>query len=194
MTNAICGCYDEKYSHDDYRYNRIKEQLSISYLNAIASYLGSELQVHGPLIDDDGIDVTIRPPQSRFLDCTNTKPSIDVQMKCTSSPRYDSSGDSMLFNLDRRIFTKMQIESLSPTLLLVLILPEEVDEWISCNDSGLLMQREMLWYSANGCGRTVSDNQKTVNISIPCSNKVTKESVGQMLHKVARMEAIVNEV
>lgn len=84
MTNAICGCYDEKYSHDDYRYNRIKEQLSISYLNAIASYLGSELQVHGPLIDDDGIDVTIRPPQSRFLDCTNTKPSIDVQMKCTS--------------------------------------------------------------------------------------------------------------
>ena len=88
----------------------------------------------------------------------------------------------------------MQIESLSPTFLMVLILPEEVDEWISCNDSGLLMQREMLWYSANGCGRTVSDNQKTVNISIPCSNKVTKESVGQMLHKVARMEAIVNEV
>ena len=164
MSNAICGCYDNTFCHDDYRYNRIKEQLSISYLRAIASYLGSELQIHGPLIDDEGIDVTIRPPQSRFLNCVNTKPTIDVQMKCTSNPKFDSSGDNVLFNLDRRIFSRMQIEGVSPLLLMVMILPEDIDEWVYNTDDGLIMKREMLWYSAVGHDTVISDNQKTVNV------------------------------
>ena len=83
---TYCGCYEKEFAHGNKKYNDIKEQLSVSYIRAIASYLGMETIECKRILDNDGIDVTLRLPCERIPNAQNPKPTMDIQLKCTSNP------------------------------------------------------------------------------------------------------------
>lgn len=189
-----CGCFEEKFKHNNSNYNLIKEQIGFSYIKSIASFFGSELIEHGRMIDNEGIDLTIRAPQNRFRGFRNTKPSLDIQMKCTSTPDYDSSGDYLNLTIDVEVYKKMLEPAASPTILMILVMPDDPDLWVKIDEQGLRITREMIWYSASGSNLNIKDGQKKVTIKIPCKNKVTKESIISMLIRIANCEGIDNEI
>ena len=187
-----CGCFADTYRHNDQRYNLIKEQISISYLRALASFLGAQLTINGPFLDSEGIDLTLKLPSGRISGIAPS-PSIDIQMKSTSCPHTDFSGFFLQYDLDVRTYTDMRRIGMSPCILMVLIQPDVVEDWVRVDSEGLIVPRFMLWYNPSDSDKEPSEGQETIRLNIPLKNRVDTESLHAMLVKAANQEMIRNE-
>lgn len=184
-----CGCYPEQYEHNNTIYNLIKEELSFAYLKPICAFLGAELAKHERRMDDAGFDARITIPPGLI---GMAPVSVELQLKGTSVPRYDSSGEHLLFSIRTSLYNLLrETRSAAPLLLFVLVLPQDIDEWVSVGDKKLTVSRHMLWYSAAGQGNLATG--ETVQVKIPVSNKVTKDSLYRILTMAADGEAISND-
>ena len=192
---AFCGCFDQQYVANDRRYNIIKEQISYSYLRAIVSYMGGQLQKTGHQLDDDGIDVTIRLPQGRLGHTKNPKPEIDVQVKSTTSPIYSSDGKYLNYDLKVSVYNAMrEANSSIPTMFMILVLPTDVGEWVDINDNEMILKHIMYWYSTVDSERTPAEDQSTIRLKIPVRNIVNTDSLQMIMRCSANEEIIRNEV
>lgn len=109
----------------------VKEEFSYSYLHCIVAGIGAEMNKTGRLLDNDGIDVTIRMPHGIINGSKNPKPGMDVQMKSTSSPSYDKDLKHLHMDISVKLFNEMRNSiSIDPTILMVLVIPEEVEDWV----------------------------------------------------------------
>lgn len=188
---TYCGCFEEEFPHGDNKYNDIKEQLSVSYIRVIASYLGMEMTKCDRVLDNDGIDVTLRLPYGRIPNAHNPKPAMDIQLKCTTNPIFDSRAEHLNFDLKVDVFNKMYKPGVSPHLLMVLVLPEIVSEWVQDTDM-LIMHGRMYWYNPQDHNRIPDADQEKIRLNIPIQNIVTKESLSNMFIRIAMMEVIKN--
>ncbi|WII08191.1 DUF4365 domain-containing protein [Methanomassiliicoccales archaeon LGM-RCC1] len=190
---AYCGSYDREFEPNDKKYNLIKEEISYSFLKSIASYIGADFSKTGRMIDDDGIDVSLRLPQGRLGPTKNPKPGIDVQMKCTSSPKYDKDEQFLNFDLSTDVFNLMKNTSaVNPTIFMILILPKKISEWVGVDYDKLMIKNHALWYNPADCDKVPEDNQQTVRLKIPVKNIVNPDSLQMMIRKAANEELISN--
>lgn len=198
MTNnitAFCGSYNQQYDPEDTIYNPIKEEISYAFIHSIASFLGAEMTKNGRMLDNDGIDLTIRLPQNRLGDTKNPKPGLDIQMKCTSSPNYDASKNYLNFELKTNVYEKMKrANNMNPTIFMILILPKDVDKWVSVDPDYLAIRHNALWYNPADDTKEIKKDSSTVRIKIPVENIVDRDSLFLMLKKSAENELIENEV
>jgi len=178
-----CGSFSEEYEHSDPKYNLIKEQLSLNYLRSIASFVGMEVQINGRLLDNAGLDLNIKYPPNIETDRCNPKSQIDVQMKCTSSPNFDSSREHLKIDLPTKVYNRLHIKCAIPNILMVLVLPKNVHKWIECDDERLILRHSMYWYDISNSEIAPTDDQKYITVKVPLCNRVTEESLYDMMQK-----------
>jgi hypothetical protein len=171
------------------RENDIKSELSYASLHAVASRSGCECQVTGRHSDGMGVDARLHvrerfgPPATHLNRFT-----LEVQLKATSQPLPVVDGHCS-FVLKKDQYDKLRDaggESL--LLLVVLVLPADPADWLTCSPEALTLRRCAFWVSLLGAPDTASTAGQTVYL--PQANLFSVEGLRALLARVARRETI----
>lgn len=137
--------------------NAHKEQFSIAYLRAIAAVAG--FSVARPSVDDDSIDLTL---SARSQDGYLRAPKLDVQLKCTEKT-FRNDG-FLHFRLPKKNYDDLRQDSLTPRILVVLIVPgDDIKGWLEQTEDALVLRRCAYWLSLKG-SPAAKNRSKTVRI------------------------------
>lgn len=188
--NIRCGSYTQIYDHNDKKYNGIKECLSISYLGTICSYLDVTYEVRNRAADNNKIDLTIQRFNKYNEDGWIKSPRIDFQMKTTSVPKY--SCEYLNYNVNRETFEALSGYTSVPHILAILVLPEDVDKWVTITTDKLIVTEKMYWYNISTSDMKINGSQKNITLKIPLTNIINKESLTKMLDLTSSREVIEN--
>lgn len=116
--------------------NDRKSQLSVAYALAVAARAG--YSATEPRVDRDSVDMTIEAGGGM-------RPKLDVQLKATSTLAWKDNSAS--FVLKRKNYDDLRAPRMLPIILLVLELPEQEIEWLTCDDTSLILRRSAFWLS-----------------------------------------------
>ena len=161
-----------------------KEELSLSYLNAVCAYKG--IAVKYQRHDEDSIDVIIKKTMTR----SNGQELITllcVQLKATAQELVkDEKGFS--FPLKIKNYNDLRMESAVPMMLCVLRLPNREEDWLTHTVDELILRNCMYWCDLTKLPET--DNSTNVTIHIPWENTLTPETVLNLMQKVAETRSL----
>ena len=154
----------------------MKEELSISYINMIASSCG--LTVGKWSQDHDGRDTTLSSSVDYSPDLFG--PKIDVQLKCSGQGAIQR-GDTIAWSLDSRTYDILTRRNRSyPALFCVLVVPVEVGHWLKLDAEGLLAQCHMYWQWGN-LFPPLKTGQNTQTVHLPRINLLTPKSLLELM-------------
>lgn len=160
---------------------RIKEDLSICYLNTISAVNGIALEQHRH--DEDSIDVEIK----KIVELEGGlkfNSQISVQLKSTSSPsQYTIGENEITYRLKVKNHNDLCAASAMPSMLVLFILPENEDEWVNWTEEELMIRGQMYWISLQN--RELSSNIDSVSVKIPKANRLSKDSIEPLLIRAA---------
>lgn len=162
--------------------NTQKEDFSYAYIYAVASSVGYSLQAATRRLDDSGIDATITVPGK-----INSKrlPRFDVQIKSTS--RNILKDESIKFRLTAKNYDELRDNDLFvPQLLIVVLIPEDVNNWLSQTEESLCLKRCAYWLSLRG--RPPLEQQSTITIEIPRQNIFSPNALKTIMERIAAEE------
>ena len=160
-----------------------KEQFSRAYVHAVASVAGFSL--YESKVDDDSIDVGFAQRGGVDGDCYRS-PKIEAQLKCTSREEVGGK-DAISFDLKVKNYNEICPEHfLVPRILIVVIVPENIDEWLHQTEEELVLRRCAWWMSLRG--EPMSDNVKTIRVSLPRAQVFGPQSLRDIMQKVASGE------
>lgn len=142
--------------------NDRKDLFSRAYVQAIASAAGYASEPTGS-VDRDSIDLRI---SSSGTYCTFDSPCIEVQLKCTASECVEE--EHIQFDLPVKNYNDLRKKSLSPRFLIVVLVPDDFDEWLKQSEQEAIVKKCAYYFSLKGMGRT--NNTTTIRIRIPRSN------------------------
>ena len=134
-----------------------EEALSLVYARAVAAgagYVTADCDV-----DRDGVDIRIHSGG-------RMRPAIDLQLKATVN--LSQADDHYRFELKRRNYDLLRIQTQTPRVLVVLDLPREDDQWITVTTDELILRRCAYWLNLVGAPET--DNRSSVTVWIPMEN------------------------
>lgn len=151
-----------------------KEQFSIAYISALAATLGFNPGTFN--VDDDSVDISFK--SKGYNGKVRRNPQIDIQLKCTKE-KINKHG-SLSFPLPVKNYNDLRDEyQNNPTYLIVLIVPENENNWIETRDNDMLLRNKAYWFSLRGMPET--DNETTVTIHIPVSNELNVYSFKMLM-------------
>jgi hypothetical protein len=115
----------------------IKERLSMAYLVMVAAASGCE--VRPVAVDREGIDATVCPIRG-------IRSKLDVQLKATSHPTWVAGGNALSVSMARPTVERLRNgPRLFPAMLVVLVLPEKEDQWLSIEDGRTCLSASAYW-------------------------------------------------
>jgi Domain of unknown function (DUF4365) len=149
-----------------------QEGFGDAYLLAVAGAAGCATSLRRP--DDDSIDWT--------LSCRlSLRPKLDIQMKTTTTA--DEDGDTIQYPLKVKNYNDLVItDILVPRILILVLLPPQVEEWLAVSSTELILRHCSYWTSLRG--RPTSDNEYTVTVPIPRANMFTVEALCTMMTQI----------
>lgn len=161
----------------------VKEELSVAYLLAVASSIQCSVELTRK--DRDSIDARILGKGYLTKDCVYPDPSVSIQLKATSSISPKNG------TLPLKISVKNHAElcyphSLSPRLLVVLLLPDLSEEWIDQSDAELMIRRCAYCVSLRGAAPTRNKHKITVHVSM--ENRFSPQLLRNYLERCGRGE------
>lgn len=164
--------------------NQVKEQLSISYVNAVAAScnFGCELT----RVDFDSIDATITCNGNLAHDSTIRSPEIKLQLKATEDLQLNSSSD-FPFVLKKKNYDDLRAYSLAPRLLVVLHLPNVRANWLSHTPTDLIIRNCAYWLNLYGLAAVVPASP---TVYLPSKNIFSPATLLDLMIKVSREQAI----
>lgn len=164
--------------------NDIKEELSLAYVRAVACRAG--FAVEEIRKDRDSVDVTVRARGPLSEDATLFSPALDVQLKATV---LDPVPDGELpFDLPVKNFNDLAHRCLIPRILVVFVMPESVDQWLSWSEEALVLRRGAYWLSLHG--REPTPNTSTQRVALPRHQVFEPNSLRKLLERVGREEEV----
>lgn len=158
--------------------NKAQECFADSFLLSAAGAAGCTAAKPG--VDDDSIDWTLSSKLTR-------RPKLDVQMKSTIE---DSGvGETIHYSLKRKNYDDLTLTLLSvPRILVLVILPREVADWLNLTPERLLLRKSAYWLSLTGFEPT--DNAASVTVPIPRSNLFTPEVLTSIMQRLSKGETL----
>ncbi|MEA5507271.1 DUF4365 domain-containing protein [Halotia wernerae UHCC 0503] len=141
--------------------NQQKEQFSITCIRAIATVAGYSL----PEVDNDSVDLGIvsKGGIGKIL-----SPRLELQLKCTSRGILDEN--YIKYPLNLKNYNDLKINALVPRILVVVLVPEKIIDWIKQTESELCLRNCAYWVSLRG----MPDTKNTTNITIRHIRKLSK--------------------
>jgi Domain of unknown function (DUF4365) len=158
-----------------------KEQFSVSYLRAVAAVAGYNL--YEPVVDDDSVDWGIA---TRGTEDTPRRPRVELQLKCTA--RNFLRQKVIRFPLEIKNYDDLRTEDLLvPRILIVVMVPQAVSEWLRHSEEELALRHCGYWVSLRG--EPPVQNRETITVSLPRSQQLTPEAVQQIMKRINDGEA-----
>jgi hypothetical protein len=153
-----------------------KERFSNAYVMAIASVAGLQMYKQDP--DIAGIDWVIG---SSSGEGTIGYPRFEFQLKCTSKDIVDDA--YVKYALDVPTYNKLRGTNVSvPRLLVVVTVPESINEWLDHSEEQLVIRHCAYWVSLYGSVET--ENRETITIKLPRSNLFNVEGVKGIVQSI----------
>lgn len=159
--------------------NTQKEDFSYAYVYAVTATAGYCLQAATRRLDDSGIDATITVPGK-----LNSKrlPRYDIQIKSTSQNLLKET--SIKYRLNAKNYDELREDDpFVPQLLIVVLLPEEVSDWLSQTEESLCLKRCGYWLSLRG--KPPVDKQTSITVDIPRQNIFSPDALTTIMSRIA---------
>jgi hypothetical protein len=153
------------------------EQFSLAYVRAVAAAAG--VNIYRPEVDADSVDIgfAIRSvcgqPQS---------PRVEAQVKATSQP--DLTTTQIRFPLKAKNYNELCGDHYVPRLLVVVVAPESVGDWLEQTEDQLVLRRCGYWLSL--ADRKQSANVSSVTVQVPRSQVFSVTALRQLLGMVGQ--------
>ena len=133
-----------------------KEQLSHAYVRAVASVAG--YTVYKPEVDDDSVDLGLA---ARGRGDTIRSPRLEMQLKCTAQNVLRT--EHISFELGKKNYDDLRgIDLLVPRILVVVVVPEHLDEWVAQTEERLVIRRCGYWISL----RSYADSENVASVTL----------------------------
>jgi len=150
-----------------------QERFADAFLLATAAAAGCS--VAKPDVDDDSIDWTL---SCRLLP---RRPKLDVQMKSTI--KAARSGPIIRYPLRRKNYDDLiMTELLAPRILILVMVPVELQEWIDMSAQRMVLRHCAYWLSL--AGEPISGNDFSINVSVPRANIFTVDALRGMMRSI----------
>ncbi len=162
--------------------NHRKEEFSYAYAHAVASVAGYSLSLAPKLVDHDGIDVLF---SARGGKGTVRSPRLEAQVKCTSQDVIKE--DRIAYPLEIKNYNDLiGSDYHTARILIVLIVPKDVNQWLAHSEEQLAMKRCAYWTSLKNWPETTND--ESVTVSIPRQNHFTPDALLSLMEIVGNGE------
>jgi hypothetical protein len=154
-----------------------KQEFSKAYVKAVAAACGYATK--DPSVDDDSVDLCLA---ARGGGGTVRSPQLDMQLKCTA--RQVVAEGTVNFPLDVKNYEELRPTNfMVPRILVVVVVPDGVESWISHTENELLLRHCGYWYSLRGMPATV--NAETVTVNIPRTQVFNVASLNAIMQRIA---------
>lgn len=154
-----------------------KEQFNIAYVAAIAAHAG--ITDVTPRVDDDSIDLMLC---GRGFGGDIRNPQIQVQLKCTSQDMIQ--GEFIKFPLSIKNYEDLRGHNVvCPRYLVVLLVPENHEEWISHAEDCMMLHNRCFWVSLRDSPSTT--NITRVTVDIPLGQRFTTEALMTLMNNAS---------
>lgn len=112
---------------------------------------------------------------------------IQVQLKC-SSQKLIADG-VIKFPLKIKNYNDLRgDEVVVPRYLAVLLVPDDLEQWIVNRDDHIALFRSCHWLSLRHFGPT--DNEASVTVDVPLAQRLTSETLWQMMDRASSGESL----
>ncbi|MBC8076236.1 MAG: DUF4365 domain-containing protein [Chloroflexales bacterium] len=159
-----------------------KEQFSIAFVRAIASVAG--YAVYKQEVDEDSVDIGIA---ARGGAGTVRSPRLELQLKCTAQAVWRQN--KLLFPLKKKNYDDLRGEDLLvPRILVVLCVPNQLDDWLTHSSDALVLRYCAYWLSLRLFEER--QNARSVTVTLPQANAFTVAALHAMMQSIARKEFV----
>ena len=153
--------------------NQRKEQFSRAYVQAVAAMAG--FAHYTPSVDDDSVDMGLAA-RSQMM---STAPRFEMQVKCTGGELLD--GINLAFDLPRKNYDDLRCDTQVPRILVVVLVPELLEDWATQDETMLAMYRCGYWLSLSSY--EPSNNESTIRVHLPRTQMFTVQQVTALMER-----------
>ena len=164
--------------------NLQKEEFSYAYVRAVATVAGCVCERTTAPLDRLGIDLILTGLKSPQLE---NFPILYAQVKCTS--RDIVNDDLVRFPLSVKNYNELRrINRYPPIILIVVVVPEKVEDWLQQSEASLCLQYSGYWLSL--AGAVATENKDNITVSIPRKNVFTANSLELIMQQILTGERL----
>lgn len=149
-----------------------KEQFSIAYVRAIAA--AARVNIYHPEVDADSIDIGF---SARSVAGSPISPRLEAQLKCVTDLNGDN--DNWRFPLKIKNYNELVGLHYVPRILIVVLIPPNVANWISQTPASLSLYKCGYWQSLQSL--EPSENESSVTVSIPKNAVFSPDALRNLL-------------
>jgi hypothetical protein len=158
--------------------NDQKEAISRAYVEAVAAAAG--FATYQPSVDDDSIDLGIAASGTNGF---ARRPRLEIQLKCTASDPLEEPTFS--FPVKRKNYDDLRPSEVSiPRILVVMLVPHDLAEWLNHTERELAIRRCTYWVSLRDMPETT--NETSVTVAIPRTNVFSIDGLRSIMTRIAR--------
>lgn len=155
-----------------------KEEFSRAYVQAVAACAG--FASSRPSVDDDSVDLTLYQTGGGG---TIRSPRVELQLKCTAS--QTPAEETFTHSLSLKNYDDLRsIDLLVPRILVVVLVPDTLDDWLGHSEEELALRRCGYWVSLRGLAP--SENETGQSVEIHRSRQFTVESLQAIMERIGR--------
>jgi hypothetical protein len=153
-----------------------KQEFSKAYVKAVAAAAG--YATYEPTVDDDSVDLGLA---ARGGNGTVRSPRLDLQLKCTA--RDIVRDTTVNFPLLIKNYDELRPEDfMVPRVLVVVVVPDNLPDWIHHSEQELLLRHCGYWYSLRGMQPT--ENVGNVTVNIPRIQLLDVAGLSDIMHRI----------
>lgn len=157
--------------------NMRMECYSRAYVAAVAAKAG--FQVAKPEVDDDSVDGVIMGRLGR-------RPRCEFQLKATG--RDIMGAETLAFPLPIKNYNELRIETLVRRILIVLAMPDDLEEWLAQTENELALRHCAYWRSI--LGEPETDNTTSVTVHLSRRHMFTADAVTDIMTRIEAGEPL----
>lgn len=156
--------------------NQQKEQFSNAYLRAVAAVAG--FIFYKPYPDIDSIDWGIAAVGGKG---TIRSPKVELQLKCSARDLMDDS--TIKYPLKIKNYNDLRDDNYQvPRILVVILIPDEIDSWLAHTEEELAMRHCGYWVSLRGYPER--KNNETITVALPRVQQFTVNGLKQIMIRI----------
>ena len=162
--------------------NQVKERLALAYIYAIAARVRCSCDI--PSADMDSIDMRLTMRNEDDAAAPLRSPEICLQVKAW--PLAELKGPHVPYFLKKKNHDDLVKRTVVPRILVVVILPRDEQEWLSCTEDQLVLKRCAYWLNLRGVAPTTNQTGETVHV--PRSQIFDPDALTQLMRQTAYQE------
>ena len=153
-----------------------KEQFSFAYARAVSAV--AQIAVSEPAVDDDSIDLIF---QRRGGGGIVRSPRVEAQVKCTDAASINPA--HVAYPLKLKNYDELRpVDVLVPRILIVVIVPTILGDWLNHSEQELAMRRCGYWLSLRGEPATA--NTTNVTVHLPRANQFNVAELQGIMQRI----------